>query len=375
MVGARGPSTVVPVTDLHPPPHDGAEASAGGGLAVRADAPAVVELPPAHLDLLWRPLTVADTSALHRLVATVEEADDTRSRTSLADVQEMVEVPWRDLTTDTLVGVDASGGLRAYAMVEVRPGDQRTVRAFLRGGVHPAWRGRGVGPAILAWMEGRGRQMLAATGKDVPGRLAVYVDEHQRDQRRLYAAAGFSPIRWYTQMRRDLAEPLPDPRTPTGLRLVPWSEDLDDAVRVAHNEAFLDHWGTEPQTPETWRAHQSAFAPTWSFVALDLSGGDDAAPGSAPAVAGYLVSGRHEQDWPALGYTCGYTELLGVRPAYRGRGLAVDLLVAAMRAYRADGMQYAALSVDTANPSGAHTLYRRLGYEPVHGEILYSVEI
>ncbi|WP_225754584.1 GNAT family N-acetyltransferase [Actinotalea sp. Marseille-Q4924] len=346
-----------------------------GGLAVRADAPAVVELPPGHLELVWRPLTLADADALHVLLATIEDADDNISRTSAAGAREMLEGAWKDLSTDTLAGVDADGALRAYAMVEVRPGDERTVRAFLRGGVHPAWRSRGVGPAILAWMEGRGRQMLAASGKDVPGRLAVYVDEHQRDQRRLYAAAGFSPIRWYTQMRRDLADPVPPAPAPAGLQVVPWTEELDDAVRLAHNEAFLDHWGTEPQTPETWRNHQSGFVPSWSFVVLDPSGGDDASSSTPPTVAAYLLSGRYEQDWPVLGYSCGYTDLLGVRPAYRGRGIAVTLLAAAMRAYREDGMQYAALSVDTANPSGAHTLYERLGYERVSGEVLYSVEI
>lgn len=362
------------MSDQHPRPVD-LDARATAGLAARADAPAVLDLPPAHLDLHWRPMTLEDAPALYRLVEAIEHADGNRSRTAPDEVRETLEGEWKDLAADTLVGVDGEGVFRAYALVEVRPGDQRTVRAFLRGGVHPAWRGRGVGPAVLAWMEGRGRQMLAATGKDAPGRLAVYVDEHQRDQRRLYAAAGFSPVRWYSQMRRDLADPVPDAPAPAGLRLVPWSEELDDAVRLAHNEAFLDHWGTEPQTPETWRGHQSGFAPAWSFVALDPSGGNGAPAGAAPVVAGYLVSGRYEQDWPVLGYTCGYTDLLGVRPAYRGRGLAVTLLAAAMRAYRADGMQYAALGVDTANPSGAHTLYRRLGYEPVHGEILYSVEI
>ncbi|MBC7290979.1 MAG: GNAT family N-acetyltransferase [Actinotalea sp.] len=332
-------------------------------------------MPPAHLELCWRPLTPVDAPALAALLATIEEADGARSRTSPDAARELLEGAWKDLATDSLAGLDADGELRAYALVEVRPGDQRTVRAFLRGGVHPAWRGRGVGPAVLVWMEGRGRQMLAATGRDVPGRLAVYVDEDQRDQRRLYAAAGFSPIRWYTQMRRDLAAPLPEATVPDGLDVVPWSEDLDDAVRLAHNEAFLDHWGTEPQTPETWRGHRSGFAPAWSLVALDRSGGADAATDRGPVVAGYLLSGRYEEDWPALGYTAGYTDLLGVRPAYRGRGLAVALLAGAMAAYRADGMAYAALSVDTANPSGAHSLYERLGYERVHGEVLYSVEI
>jgi mycothiol synthase len=369
------------VTDQHVDQRGGAAqggpagpGGAGGDLAARADAPAVLELPPGHLELEWRPLAVADADALHRLLTAIEDADASRSRTSPGAARELLEGSWKDLENDTLAGVDGAGVLRAYALVEVRPGDQRTVRAFLRGGVHPDWRGRGVGPAVLAWMEGRGRQLLAASGKDVPGRLAVYVDEHQRDQRRLYAAAGFSPIRWYTQMRRDLSKPLPAAQAPAGLRVVPWGDELDDAVRLAHNEAFLDHWGTEPQTAETWRGHQSGFVPSWSFVALDPSGGDDEA-GRGPVVAGYLLSGRYEEDWPVLGYSCGYTDLLGVRPAYRGRGVAVALLAEAMRAYRADGMEYAALSVDTANPSGAHTLYERLGYERVAGEVLYSVEI
>jgi mycothiol synthase len=46
-----------------------------------------------------------------------------------------------------------------------------------------------------------------------------------------------------------------------------------------------------------------------------------------------------------------------------------------MTAFRDDGMAYAMLGVDTANPSGAHGLYERLGYESVHGEVMYSVEI
>lgn len=333
-------------------------------LAVRADPPAQLEVPPAHLELSWRPLQLGDVDALHALVVAVEEADGAPVRTSREELVETLSEPWRDLLRDSLGGWDADGVLRAYALVTVRPGDEHTIRAFLTGGVDPAWRGRGIGRAVLAWMEGRGRQKLAESGKDGPGRLAVYVDENARDHRRLYAAAGFSPIRWYTQMRRDLSRPLPDAVPLEGVRVVPWAPELDDAVRLAHNEAFADHWGSEPRTPEDWR-HGPHFAPSWSFVALDDAG----------EVVGYTLSGRYDQDWPVLGYTFGYTDLLGVRPAWRGRRVAVALLVRAMTAFRDDGMAYAMLGVDTANPSGAHGLYERLGYESVHGEVMYSVEI
>jgi GNAT superfamily N-acetyltransferase len=336
-------------------------------ISVRADPPAVLELPPAHLELDWRPLQPKDAASLHTLVQAIDVVDGSPQRESLAEIEDLLQTEWRDLERDTLGGFDSTGAMRAYAIVDVRPGDSRTVRAFLRGGVHPQWRGRGLGRAVLTWMEGRGRQKLAESGKDLPARLATYVEERARDQRRLYAAAGFSPIRWYTDMRRDLRAPLPHLSAPEHLSVVPWSADLDEEVRLAHNEAFADHWGSEPHTPETWK-HDPHFAPGWSFVALDTSSG-------TPEVAGYLISGRYEQDWPVLGYTCGYTELLGVRAAWRGQGVAAGLLVGAMAAYRADGMQYACLGVDTANPSGAHGLYERLGYEATHGQVLYSVEL
>lgn len=336
-------------------------------IAVRADAPAVLDLPPAHLELTWRPLQARDAEELFALIQAVEDADRAPQRTSAAEVAEMFEGSWKDLQADTLGGYDAAGTLRAYAFVEVRPGDSRTVRAFLSGGVHPAWRGRGLGRAVLAWTEGRGRQKLAESGKDLPARLATFVDEQARDHRRLYAAAGFSPIRWYTDMRRDLALEVPRITVPRGVQVVRWTPELDDATRAAHNAAFTDHWGTEPQTAESWR-HEAHFAPSWSFVALDRSAAE-------PTVVGYLLSSRYEQDWAVQGYTCGYTDLLGVRREWRGQGLAGVLLARAMNAYKRSRMQYACLGVDTANPTGAHGLYSRMGYEATHGSVLYSVEI
>lgn len=333
----------------------------------RAQAPDVLDLPPAHLELRWRPLAADDAAALHALKAAAEEADRAPARTSLDEVVELFDLEWAHPATDYLGGFDGAGRLCAYGIVQVRPGDSRTVRAFLDGGVHPDWRGRGVGRAVLQWMEGRGRQLLAASGKDLPARLAVYVDEDARDQRRLYAAAGFSPIRWYTQMRRDLARPLPEVALPAGVRLVPWTAELDERARLAHNEAFADHWGSEPRAADDWR-HGTHFVPAWSVLAVAGADGEE-------QVVGYTYASRFDQDFDVVGYSFGYTDLLGVVPAWRGRGLAVALLSASMAAFRADGMAYASLGVDTANPSGAHGLYERLGYERTHGEVMYSVEL
>jgi ribosomal protein S18 acetylase RimI-like enzyme len=64
------------------------------------------------------------------------------------------------------------------------------------------------------------------------------------------------------------------------------------------------------------------------------------------------------------GYDEGFTDLLGVRRAWRGRGLASALLAEAMRRFKAGGMAHAGLGVDTENPTGALGLYTRMGYTP-----------
>ena len=337
-------------------------------IADRADAPAVLELPPAHLELSWRPLHATDASAVHALMAAVEAHDGTHTRHSYAEVLELLTGAGMDPERDGLAGGDEDGTMRAYALVEIDPGDNRVLKAVLRGGVHPGWRGRGIGRAVLAWKEGRARQRLAASGTTLPARLTVMVEDHARDHRRLYAAAGFSPVRWYSAMRRDLRAPFPEREVPDGVRLTPWRRDLDELVRVAHNEAFADHWGCAPQSTTSWAQHESGFEPQWSWVAVDTSG-------PVPEVVGYLMSARYEQDWPALGYTCGFTDAVGVRGPWRGRGVATALLVAAMTSYRNAGLGFACLRVDTANPSGAGNLYAALGYEQTHGYVMYSVEI
>lgn len=339
--------------------------SSGPSLADRAVAPAVAPLPHPRLRLTWRALEPADVPALAALVEAIEEADDPPYRTTAEEVGEWLTGSWKDLGRDTLAGFDPAGELRAFALAEVPPGDVSIIRAYLHGGVHPDRRGRGVGRALLAWMDARGRQLVVAAGKDAPARLITFLEADAAPERRLFAAAGYAPQRWYTTMRRDLAQQSSKAALPAGVRLAPWRPELDDAVRRAHNEAFADHWGSQPQTPEQWTAGRSAFAPQWSFALLD----------EASDVVGYLMSARFEQDWPVLGYTFGYVEKLGVLRAWRGRGLAGALLGAAMDAYRADGMAFAELDVDTENPTGAVGLYARLGFEPTHGSVMYSIEL
>lgn len=339
-----------------------------GPIAVRADAPTVLAPPDPALGLRWRPLATEDGALLTRLVQSVEEADGMPYRTTEAEVRVELEASWRVLSRDTLLGVDAEGNPQAWMQTQTSPGDERVVRVFVHGGVLPPWRGRGVGRELVRWATGRSRQLLAESGKDLPGRVCLYVDDRTPDVARLYTAAGYRPLRYYAEMRRRVTGDgvtLPQAPQVPGVRVVPWSAERDEELRVTHNEVFADHWGSEPRTPEQWAAGHAQHAPAWSFLALDE---DD-------TVVGYVVSCRYEEDWAVAGFTSGYTHLLGVRRAWRGRGLAVALLVSAMQAYARDGMEYAEIGVDTANPSGAHGLYASLGYEVSDSSALYGLEV
>ena len=326
----------------------------------------------APADLVWRPLTSDDLPGLAGLVAMCEEHDDPPYRTTPGElVEDVLDATGAAPDSATLGGFDGEDHLVAYGRIRVS-GTRTAPRLTIGGGVLPARRRQGIGAAVLGWQLETARRFRAsrerAVGSPVAVRLVTYVEDGMTDQSELLGEAGFAPARYYTEMRRDLAQPVPQGELIASLTLEPWHPELDDQVRLAHNDAFADHDETEPQTPQMWREGASHVAPEWSFLVMDRST-------DRTRIAGYLISGRYEQDWPALGFRAGYTDLLGVRREWRGRGIATALLSAAMRAYAADGMEYACLGVDSATDDGAFGLYERLGYAAARGSSLWALDL
>ncbi|WP_129785174.1 GNAT family N-acetyltransferase [Promicromonospora panici] len=360
-------------------------------IAARAAAPRALPVPTAG-GLTWRTWTRQDVPALAQLLRAVEQADGRDWFTSPEEIAESFDAPVFDAAADTLVGLDADGAMRAYAWAERFPTDGASLlRVTVHGGVHASRRGEGIGTELLAWGTARARQALAASAGDplldhLPARISVHTDDTDPAERRaLLRAGGFEPIRYFANLVRDLSAPVPAVGLEPPLRLLPWSDALEDAARLARNDAFREHWGSQPRTAESWRAHRSHFVPEWSFVVVDESveyeGSESEQPGDVtvapgtPYVVGLHRAERYEHDWESQGYTAGYTGLLGVRRAYRGRRIAAALLTHAMHVYAADGMQYAELDVDADNPTGAPALYARLGYTKSDGSTVYSIEL
>jgi len=92
-------------------------------------------------------------------------------------------------------------------------------------------------------------------------------------------------------------------------------------------------------------------------------------------VAGYQLASHDPDSATSRGYSEGYTDLLGVRREYRGRGIAQALLADAMRRFAAAGMDRASLDVDSENPTGALALYEKMGYAAVNRSLAWDKEL
>ena len=205
----------------------------------------------------------------------------------------------------------------------------------------------------------------------MPGRIATVIEDNAPEHVQLFLEHGFTVQRFYRSLRRNLELELETVDLGPGLELREFSEDLDEPIRRAHNDAFRDHWGSQPKTPQDWAASRSMFQSDWSFAVVDTNALDT---DGLPMVAGYLMSSRYEQDWVVNGFTSGYIDNLGVRRDYRGQKVALKLLDAVFKRFRSNGMQYAELDVDSDNPTGASDWYTQLGFDVASGSTMYSLE-
>lgn len=309
----------------------------------------------------WRPLTLDDVGGYTRLLEEARIADAGEEVQTEDVTRHELEDPNAPPGTNSLVLELPDGSLGGSVTLQERLHAAAARRVFVWGTTHPALRGEGIGTALLRWAVGRGEEILAAQRDDLPGLLEAFKEVRLADAVALHEAAGFRPARWYFDMRRDLREPLAPMPDLGDLAVRPYDPGLAEQVRLAHNEAFADHWGSEPQTAEVWgRAFvgDPFFRGDLSFVVL---AGDE--------IAGYTVNYVAEPDWEATGIREGWVGQLGVRRPWRKRGLATALLLRSMRAFAEAGLDAAILSVDTSNPTGAVGIYERVGFRPIRQHV------
>jgi mycothiol synthase len=224
------------------------------------------------------------------------------------------------------------------------------------GILHPDWRRKGIGRAMLHYNQDRLRQIASGHKGSSARFFSSGAADTEYGAEALLISEGYQVIRHFYNMVRPDLENIPDAPLPPGLEVRPVLPEHYQTILDANHEAFRDHWGfSEDYQPklEEWMEDRN-FDPSLWKVAWD---GDQV----AGMVLNYIDKLENEQYQRKRGWT----EDICVRRPWRKRGLASALIALSLHMLKEMGMEEAALGVDTENLSGALKLYERMGYQPV----------
>src|SRR5437764_8745471 len=212
-----------------------------------------------------------------------------------------IRTEWRrtDLERDTWAW-EQDGRLVGFGILRSR-GEELSVNGF----VHPDFRGRGLGTAIVRATEARARERGAP--KLDNGILAT-----DRAAAALLEANGYRDVAHFYMMTIGLEEPPPEPEWPEGLEPRPFEREHAHAFWAADDEAFQDEADYESQPFDEFVAHRlgrPGFDPELWTAVWD---GDE--------VAATVIVDRKR-------FGAGWIAGLGVRRPWRRRGLGRALLL------------------------------------------------
>ncbi len=252
--------------------------------------------------------------------------------------------PGARLDRDFGVITDSGGAIAGYFMIAFEP-PHTTV--FVIGAVAISHHNRGIGSAIIAEVERRGRE-LAAGREDVTLRIGVLAGEPRVAA--LLTAHGFREVRVFWSMQLRFDGPPSPPAEVAGIDVRTLVSGQERQVYECAAAAFEDHWGDGFPSEQSW-LHRTVYAsdtfdPELWYLAWE-----------GERLVGFLLAAADSEEDPDLGYVA----WLGVRREARGRGIGEALLRRSFVTFHALGKRGAQLVVDSESSTGANRLYERVG--------------
>lgn len=307
-------------------------------------------------DFILRHPTLDDFEVVAKLYNACEIAAYGQPEMTLAEMRTYWMQSGFNLATDAWLALTAEGQPVGVADVDHR----EHVRIFSGVDVHPDYRGRGIGTRLLQLVEERARQHIleAAAGT----RVALLTRTNGKDEvaQRFLEMRGYSQVRHFWRMGIELRETPPAAQWSDGIVVCTLAPGMERAVYEADEEAFRDHWGFMPGTFEDWSHwtfEREGFDPSLWFMAMD-----------GTEIAGFALCADEKE----LG---GWVHVLGVRRAWRRRGIGLALLHHAFAEFYRRGIRAAYLGVDAQSLTGATRLYERAGMHVVRQYRSYEKEL
>jgi mycothiol synthase len=299
-----------------------------------------------------RPLSPDQSRSWAELVTAIQVADHDSEIQGEDDLLEEFADPLCDFERGSVALYDGEA-MVGYSVIESRNVADPVHAMRLHGGVHPGYRGLGIGSVLLDWSERTATELHRERFAERPVSLSAQCLAKNISAMAFFADRGYQQTRWFHEMMCDLSADLPPAIQPESVATVGFADDRSADALLVRNEAFRDHWGSTVTTQESWTFYTSAqaFRPAYSFLSY-LAG----------EPVGVLLSYEYDAYNEATGTRDLYVALVGTRRIGRKRGIASALLVTALRAAKADGFDTSTLTVDADSPTGAVGLYERLGF-------------
>jgi len=271
-----------------------------------------------------------------------------------------------NLETDSLVVHDATGVLAAYA--SVKDADEPHVRIDTAYYVRPDHEDRELEVEMLLWMERRAKQSLHRAPAEARVVLTHNAMVQDVGRREILTRQGYELVRHFLRLRIEMDAPPAVPELPQGIAIRSLNRETDlPLVSMTANEAFRGHWGhverdfdEDVKRYERWLDDDPDLDPSVWYLACE---GDE--------VVGVLLG---MTQWEGI-ENCAYIFTLGVRNAWRGRGIGRALLAHSFGAFYDRRRSVVELDVDTGNLTGACRLYESVGMREAWREDLYEKEI
>lgn len=206
------------------------------------------------------------------------------------------------------------------------------------GRVHPLHRGRGIGAFLIDAMLERWR-----ASDEHQDRILHWLTPGDPAADALFASRGYRLVRRECHLERPLVN-APTPTAPDGLEIRALRLGEERRLHAVNEEAFASHWGFRSSAFEDWSAM------------LDV-------PGSDPERCWLAFDDDEPVGELILSVQggIGWIEVLGVRPAWRGRGIGRALLRTGFAELARRGCDAVRLGVDVGNETGALRLYETEG--------------
>ena len=228
--------------------------------------------------------------------------------------------------------------------------------------VAPEHEGRGLGEWLLDTGEARASAYLPLAEPGVAVQLVTQTWSGANEAIARLGANGYELRRVFRLMQIDFVDGVsyPAPALPEGIDIRTFVRGQDEyRTWQADDEAFADHWNHQTLPFELWShfeiAGRESFDASLWWLATD---GDEVA---GVALCDPTAPGGADTGWVAH---------LGVRRAWRGRGIARALLATAFVEFQRRGRRGVGLGVDSESQTGANRLYERAGMHTL-ADVLY----